>query len=153
MKVFIASDHAGFKLKQYLIEKSSFALLDLGTNSNESCDYPIFANKLLDNVLKSDLDNTLKHEDNYENNYGVLICSTGIGMTIAANRRIGIRAALCFNEKMAELSRRHNNSNVIVFGESIINAETALNCLSIFLKTNFEKEERHIRRLKLIDGE
>jgi ribose 5-phosphate isomerase B len=138
MKIFIASDHAGFAMKQYLLEYSGFKMIDLGTDSPESCDYPVFAKKLSDEIL------------NVENGYGVLICNTGIGMTIAANRRRGIRAALCFNEKMAELSRRHNDANIIVFGSGIITNETALNCLRLFFNAEFEAG-RHRRRLDLLD--
>ncbi|MDR0632275.1 MAG: ribose 5-phosphate isomerase B [Holosporaceae bacterium] len=140
MKIFIASDHVGFGMKRYLIEKSEWDLTDLGTDCPESCDYPIFARKLSDCVLEAG------------DNCGILICSTGIGMSIAANRCVGIRAALCFNEKMAEFSRRHNDANVIVFGANVVNYETAANCLRVFLQTEFEGG-RHNRRLKLIDGE
>jgi ribose 5-phosphate isomerase B len=138
MKIFIASDHAGLEMKKRLIAESGLDFIDLGTNSAESCDYPIFANKLCDEVLKT------------ENGRGVLICSAGVGMSIAANRRMGIRAALCFDEKIAEFSRRHNDANVIVFGSSVTSVETALNYLKIFLKTGFDGG-RHERRLKLID--
>ncbi|MBR1734294.1 MAG: ribose 5-phosphate isomerase B, partial [Alphaproteobacteria bacterium] len=113
MKIFIASDHAGFELKQILIKKineSENKVVDLGTSSLESCDYPIFARKLVEKLLAN----------NPEYNRGVLICGTGIGMSIAANRNSGIRAALCFNEEMAEMSRRHNNANVLVLGARII---------------------------------
>ncbi|MDR0678455.1 MAG: ribose 5-phosphate isomerase B [Holosporaceae bacterium] len=138
MKIFIASDHAGFAMKQYILEYSGFKIIDLGTNGTEACDYPIFAQELSNKVLKA------------EGSYGILICSTGIGMAIAANRYKGIRAALCFNEQMAELSRRHNDANVIVFGSSVISNETALDCLKLFLDTGFEFG-RHLRRLNLLE--
>jgi ribose 5-phosphate isomerase B len=138
MNIFIAADHAGFSLKEYLKKESGSEMTDLGTDKPESCDYPVFAQKLSGCVLGN------------EGSRGILICLTGTGMTIAANRHKGIRAALCFNEKMAELSRRHNDSNVIVFGSAIISEETALNCLRIFLKTEFEGG-RHSRRLELTD--
>lgn len=140
-KIFIASDHAGFLLKQYLIEKlQSENIIDLGTKNIESCDYPILAQKLVHQILSS-----------YQNEYyGILICGTGIGMSISANRKKGIRAALCFNKKMAEMSRKHNNANIIVFGANIINTKTALECVQIFLKTEFEYG-RHEHRLYLID--
>ena len=133
MSIFIASDHAGFELKEYL--KTQFNLLDLGTHSSESCDYPVFAKKL---AIR------LKNDDK-----GILICGTGIGMSIAANRFENIRAALCFNEEMAALARRHNDANVLVLGARIISPETAKNCVEKFLSTNFEGG-RHQRRLELI---
>lgn len=140
-KILIASDHAGFLLKQYLIQNlKNETMTDLGTCNTESCDYPIFAKRLVDGILSS------YHDDCY----GILICGTGVGMSIAANRNKNIRAAMCFNEKMAEMSRKHNNSNIIVFGACIIEQEIALKCVQIFLKTEFEYG-RHERRLHLID--
>jgi ribose 5-phosphate isomerase B len=142
MKIFAASDHAGYHLKQYLVEKLDADVMDaidLGTNSPEPCDYPIFARKLCESVLMT------------PGSRGILICSTGIGVSIAANRHRGIRAALCFDEEMAELSRRHNDSNVMVLGSSMMDNETALNCLRLFLNTEFEGG-RHARRLGMIDG-
>ena len=135
MGIFIASDHAGFELKEYL--KNHFDLLDLGTNNNTSCDYPVFAKKLCNQIK--------------ENDRGILICGTGIGMSIAANRFKNIRAALCFNGEMAVLSRQHNDANVLVLGARIISAETAHNCVEKFLSTNFEGG-RHQRRLELINN-
>jgi ribose 5-phosphate isomerase B len=137
--LFIAADHAGFALKQYLIEKSELEMEDLGTNGAESCDYPIFANRLCERVLSS------------VGGRGILICSTGIGMSIAANRHRGIRAALCFNERMAHLSRCHNNSNVLILGSSVMSDNRmALDCLHAFLEAEFEGG-RHVNRLKLLD--
>lgn len=135
MSVFIASDHAGFKLKEYL--KTKFNLLDLGTNNEDSCDYPVFAKKLVSKIKNTDK--------------GILICGTGIGMSIVANRYKNIRAALCFNEEMAILSRKHNDANIIVFGARIISNETALICTEKFLWTDFSGE-RYKRRLELIDN-
>ncbi len=135
MSVFIASDHAGFELKSYL--QTQFNLLDLGTHDKESCDYPIFAKRL---AVR------LKNDDK-----GILICGTGIGMSIAANRFKNIRAALCFNEEMAALARQHNDANIIVLGARIISQETAKNCVEKFLSTDFEGG-RHQRRLELIEG-
>jgi ribose 5-phosphate isomerase B len=126
-------------MKERLLEKFEADIENLGTDSKESCDYPIFANMLCDRVLET------------ENSRGVLVCGSGIGMSIAANRRDKIRAALCFNEKMAEFSRRHNDANVIVFGANVISNKTAVNCLRIFMETEFEGG-RHERRLKMISG-
>jgi ribose 5-phosphate isomerase B len=134
MKMFIAADHAGFALKQHLLAYSGVKMTDLGTHSLESCDYPLFAQKLVNEVLNS------------PESHGVLICYTGIGMAMAANRYRGIRAALCFNEKMAELARRHNDANVLVLGSSVVDNETALRCLRLFFEATFEGG-RHLRRL------
>jgi len=138
-QIFIASDHAGFELKQYLIETLKEDLQDLGTYSAESCDYPIFANKLTEEVLRT------------PDSVGILICGSGVGMSIAANRKKGIRAALCSNEAIAELSRKHNNANVLVLGARFISKECAVNCVRKFLQTQFE-DGRHARRIELIDS-
>jgi ribose 5-phosphate isomerase B len=137
-KIFIASDHAGFEMKRRLIEESGLEMIDLGPGNSESCDYPIFARKLTGRMAETG------------NAFGVLVCHTGIGMTIAANRCRHIRAALCSDEKTAGLARRHNDANVAVFGAGSISPETALDCLRIFLATEFEGG-RHARRLQLID--
>ncbi len=134
MRVFIASDHAGVELKEYL--RKHFDLEDLGTYDPTSCDYPVYAKKLVGQMKETDR--------------GILICGTGIGMSIVANRFKNIRAALCFNEEMAILSRQHNDANVLVLGARIISAETARECVEKFLSTDFEGG-RHQRRLNLID--
>ena len=134
MDIFIASDHAGFRLKEFL--KKHFELIDLGTDSESSCDYPIFAKKLAEKI-------------NGENR-GILICGTGIGMSIAANRFSHIRAALCTNETMAKLARQHNDANVLVLGARIISENIALKCVEKFLSTDFEGD-RHQRRISLIN--
>lgn len=134
MDIFIASDHAGFRLKEFL--KKHFELIDLGTDSESSCDYPIFAKKLAEKI-------------NGEN-HGILICGTGIGMSIAANRFSHIRAALCTNETMAKLARQHNDANVLVLGARIISENIALKCVEKFLSTDFEGD-RHQRRISLIN--
>lgn len=143
INVFVASDHAGFDLKKKIFDETKelegYEFFDLGTDSEESCDYPIFAQRLV-NKLKI-----------YDDSFGVLICGTGIGMSIAANRYAWIRAALCCNEKMAEMAKRHNDANVIVFGARIISSEEALKSLKRFLTEDFEGEERHVRRLNMIN--
>ena len=139
-QIFIASDHAGFELKQYLIEKFQGKLQDLGTYSAESCDYPIYAHKLTEEVLHT------------PDSIGILICGSGVGMSIAANREKGIRAALCSNEEIAELSRKHNDANVLVLGARFISRQCAVNCVNKFLQTQFEGG-RHLRRVELIDGD
>ena len=135
-KVLIASDHAGFKLKQILIEElqGEITFEDLGTFSENSVDYPDYAKKL---SKKIDLNNDL---------VGVLICGSGIGMSMVANRFKNVRAALCMNNKMSILARQHNNANILVLGSRLISEQEAIKCLIVFLKTNYEGG-RHQARL------
>lgn len=138
-KICIASDHAGFMLKRELTERYSdkYELEDLGTYTSDSCDYPVYAEKLVHYVLENDC-------------RGVLICGTGIGMSIAANRHKKIRAALCSNAEMAEMSRRHNDANVLVLGAKVISPDEACECLEKFMTAEFEGG-RHQRRIDLLD--
>jgi len=135
-KIVIASDHAGFDLKEQLVKyfKNDYKFVDLGTDSLDSKDYPDFAHKLSKKVSKNDF-------------FGVLICGSGIGMSIVANRYKKVRAALCLNEEMARLSREHNNANVLVLGSRLISLEEAIKCLCIFFSTDFEGG-RHQARLE-----
>ena len=139
-KVVLASDHAGFKLKEeikkYLIKKRK-KVLDLGTQNTNSVDYPDYAH-LLSKKMK-----------NGKNQFGILICGSGTGMSMAANKHKNIRAALCYNSKSAKLSRLHNNANVITIGSRLIKKKVALKCVNTFLKTNFDGG-RHTRRVKKI---
>ncbi len=129
--IFIASDHAGYSIKQLIVEHCH--VVDLGTNShNISVDYNDFAKKVVASVLESD-------------GIGILICQTGIGMSIAANRHKGIRASLCHNIEIAKITREHNNANVLVLSKNSINV---LEIVKIFSETDFSDEERHIRRVK-----
>ena len=132
--VYIASDHAGFKLKTQLL-KIFPKLADLGTKSSESVDYPDFAHKLTRQVLKN------------KENVGILICGTGVGMSIAANRMKGIRAGLVGNTKTARLIRKHNDANVLVLPGRFINTSEAKKSVQAFLSTKFESG-RHKRRIK-----
>ena len=135
-KVLIASDHAGFKLKQILIEElqGEITFEDLGPFSENSVDYPDYAKKLSKKIdLKNDL-------------VGVLICGSGIGMSMVANRFKNVRAALCMNNKMSILARQHNNANILVLGSRLISEQEAIKCLLVFLKTNYEGG-RHQARL------
>ena len=132
--VYIASDHAGFKLKTQLL-KIFPKLADLGTKSSESVDYPDFAHKLTRQVLKN------------KENVGILICGTGVGMSIAANRMKGIRAGLVGNTKTARLIRKHNDANVLVLPGRFININEAKNSVQAFLSTKFESG-RHKKRIK-----
>ena len=137
-KVILASDHAGFKLKEnikkFLIKKRK-KVLDLGTKNSKSVDYPDFAHNLSNRIKK--------------NQFGILVCGSGIGMGMAANRHKNIRAALCYNVKSAKLSREHNDANVITIGARFTNKNLALKCVNTFIKTNF-KGGRHLRRVKKI---
>ncbi len=134
--VYIASDHAGFKLKNQLL-KIFPNILDLGTKSDKSVDYPDFAHKLTKQVLKS------------KENVGILICGTGVGMSIAANRKKGIRAGLVNNSKTARLIRKHNDANVLVLPGRFINTSDANKCVKAFLTTKFESG-RHKKRINKI---
>ena len=139
-KVILASDHAGFKLKEeikkFLIKKRK-KVLDLGTKNTSSVDYPDYAHLLSKKMKKS------------ENQFGILICGTGIGMSMAANKHKNIRAALCYDTKSTKLSRQHNNANVMTIGARLIKKNIALKCVSTFLETDFNRG-RHLRRIKKI---
>ena len=135
--IAIACDHAGFTLKQALVDNligQGYDLLDLGTNDTEPVDYPDFANALAEAI------------QNGKVKRGVLVCGSGIGISIAANRYSEVRAALVHDVLGAKLSRQHNDANVIAFGGRIIGENIALECLKIFLSTPFEGG-RHARRV------
>ena len=137
-KIYIASDHAGFNLKIEIIKKLSKSLRfeDLGSeSSNKSVNYPYYAHKLSKKVSKK------------SSNIGVLVCGSGMGMAMAANKHKKIRAALCYSVKNAKLSRLHNNANIITLGERLISKNRAINLIKIFLSTKFEGG-RHLRRIK-----
>lgn len=138
MKIAIASDHGGYELKTYLIEQyaqKNMVFDDLGTYSEESCDYPLIADKMAEYIVNKKAD------------LGILVCGTGIGISIAANRHKGIRAALLYNEQVAALAKEHNNANVAVFGGRTQSKEEVMKYLDIFLNTPFSNGERHIRRI------
>ena len=134
-KIIIGSDHAGFEMKHSIISNlSDIEFKDIGTDSDESVDYPDYANKLVNRV------------QNNIYSFGILICGTGIGMSMSANRNKNIRAALCLNTKMAKLAREHNDANILVLGSRLISASEAIKCLLVFLNTKFEGG-RHQGRL------
>ena len=139
-KIYIASDHAGFSLKEFIKKKfnKKISIDDLGpiTDKN-SVDYPDYAHQLCKKVSKK---NT---------NIGILVCGSGMGMSMAANRHKNIRAALCYSVKNTKLSRLHNNANIITLGSRLINKNTALKCIEAFMKTKFEGG-RHLKRVKKI---
>ena len=138
-KIFISSDHAGFNLKKSIIQKFSKKqkIVDIGPSSNKSVDYPDYARKLSKKILSNN------------GSFGILICGSGIGMSITANKNKKIRASLCYSVKNTKLSRLHNNSNIITLGARLINKNKAFNLIRVFLNTKFEGG-RHLRRVKKI---
>ena len=138
-KIFISSDHAGYNLKINIIRKLSKKqkIVDLGPSSKNSVDYPDYAHKL-----------SKKVSDN-KGSFGILICGSGMGMSMTANKNKKIRAALCYSVKNTKLSRLHNNANIITLGERLINKKKAFNLIKVFLSTKFEGG-RHLRRVKKI---
>lgn len=137
----IATDHAGVKLKAKIIkflQQKNLTVLDLGTDGDESVDYPEFAHKMVEEIREETVP------------MGILICGTGIGMSIAANRSSSIRAALCTTEYMAERSRMHNDANVLVLGSKLVPDELSLKMVEKFIETKFEGG-RHSRRLAKIN--
>jgi len=139
-KIFISSDHAGFKLKEYIksfLKKKKYSFIDLGPDNDNRVDYPDYAHSVSKKVKIN------------KNNRGILVCGSGMGMNIAANRHKNIRAAQCYNVKSTKLSRLHNDANIITLGSRLISKKNALNCVSIFLKTKFEGG-RHLKRIKKI---
>lgn len=139
--IAIASDHAGYKLKQYLIDNLGEEIIvkDFGTDSQESCDYPDFASEVAHFVL------------NNKNYRGILICGSGVGMSIAANKIKGIRASNVTNEETAIQSVEHNNVNVLCLGSNNVNNQEAIYIISKFLDAQFLNEERYQRRINKLE--
>ncbi len=141
MKVIIGADHGGYDLKiaiKECLKSKGVEVVDVGTESLVSCDYPDIAKKLVKEVLK-------------ENVKGILVCGTGIGMSIAANKFDGIRAALCSDTFSARMTREHNDSNVLCLGERVLGKGLALDIVNIWLNTEFSEGERHKNRIELIE--
>lgn len=135
-KIAIASDHAGFELKQAVVKHlGAENVLDLGTNTVDSVDYPDFGYA----VGKALEEGKVQQ--------GIVICGSGIGISIAANRNPAVRAALCMNTEMAKLSRQHNDANVLALGARLVDERTALDIVNVFFKTEFEGG-RHARRVE-----
>ncbi len=136
---YIASDHAGYDLKESLIKilQHKFQIINLGCDSVKSVDYPDYANKLAEK-LKSD-----------NESFGILICGTGIGISIAANRHKHIRAAICHDINAAKMSRKHNDANVVVLGSRVIELKDALDIIYVFASENFAAERHKVRVEKL----
>ncbi len=140
MKIAIGADHAGFALKEELraaLEAKGLEVVDFGTHSSESTDYPDYASAVAQSVSKGEAE------------CGILVCSTGVGMSMAANKVEGVRAALAFNPDEVELTRRHNNANVLTLGARYNNLQQAEELVDVFLKTPFEGG-RHQRRVDKI---
>ena len=139
-KIFISSDHAGYKLKELIknyLDRKKITYNDLGPNNVNRVDYPDYAHKVANKVKTN------------KNHVGILVCGSGMGMNIAANRHKNVRAAQCFNLKSTKLSRLHNDANIITLGSRLLTKKNALSCVSVFLSTKFEGG-RHLRRIKKI---
>ena len=139
-KIFISSDHAGFQLKEIIklyLSKKRLNFQDLGPNKNFKVDYPDYAHKVASKVKTN------------KNNVGILICGSGVGMSIVANKHRNVRAAQCFNLKSTKFSRLHNDANIITLGARLLTKKNALKFVSVFLNTKFEGG-RHSKRIKKI---
>ena len=139
-KIFISSDHAGFKLKEAIkifLNKKRYKFTDLGPKNDDKVEYPDYAHKVAKKVKIN------------KNHVGILVCGSGMGMNIAANRHKNIRAAQCFNLKSTKLSRLHNDANIITLGARLLNKKNVMSLVNIFLNTKFEGG-RHTKRIKKI---
>lgn len=141
--IAIGSDHGGFALKQALmahLDRRGLAYRDFGTYSEASCDYPVYAKAVANAVVSGECER------------GIIICATGIGVSITANKIPGIRAALCGDCFSAEATRLHNDANVLCMGARVVGEGLALKIADTFLDTPFSNDERHIRRISMIEG-
>ena len=139
-KIFISSDHAGYKLKEIIkiqLDKNKIKYTDLGPKNNVKVDYPDYAHKVAKKVKIN------------KNHVGILVCGSGTGMNIAANKHKNIRAAQCFNVKSTKLSRLHNDANIITLGSRLLSKKNALKFVDVFLNTKFEGG-RHTKRIRKI---
>ena len=139
-KIFISSDHAGFKLKEAIkifLSKKNYKITDLGPDNENRVDYPDFAHKVAKKVKIN------------KNHIGILVCGSGMGMNIAANRHKNIRAAQCFNLKSTKLSRLHNDANIITLGSRLLKKKNVMSLVNVFLNTKFEGG-RHKKRINKI---
>lgn len=141
LKVAVGSDHGGFEYKEAVIDflkSKNIEYTDMGTYTQDSCDYPVIAKKVCEKILAGEADR------------GILICGTGIGMSIAANKIKGIRASVCGDTFSARATRAHNNSNLLCLGQRVIGESLALDIVDMWLKTDFEGG-RHQRRIDMIE--
>ena len=140
--IAIGSDHGGYDLKEEVkayLEKMGYEYTDVGCTEKTSCDYPVYGRTVAEAVAKGDCEK------------GIVICTTGIGISITANKVPGIRCALCADSTSAKLTRLHNDANVLALGAGIVGVNLALEIVKTFLETEFSKEERHQRRIDLIE--
>lgn len=141
MQILIGSDHGGYKLKELLkeyIKSLGYEVIDYGTYSEETTDYPLIGEKLAKDVVNKRV-------------LGILICGTGLGMCIVANKIKGVRATLCYDEYTAKMAKSHNNANILCLGGRTLSYDKAKLITKVWLETPFSNEERHIRRLSLIE--
>lgn len=142
MKIIFGSDHAGFKLRRQLAawaQEQGYQVEEVGATDESSYDYPIASKLVIERILSGEWD------------YGVLVCGSGIGVSIAANRYKGIRAANCWTPEVAKIAREHNHANVLCLGERLIEPNLAIEILKTFLSTKADMAERHCRRVKEMD--
>lgn len=140
--IALGSDHGGFGLKQELmghLKEKGIEFKDYGCYDDKSCDYPVYARKVADAIISGECEK------------GILICGTGIGISIAANKVKGIRAAVCHDTFSAQATREHNDANILAMGARVVGAGLALKIADTFLETEFSNDERHIRRINLIE--
>lgn len=142
MKIAIGNDHAATDYKNEIVKflkKEGHEVINLGTDSHESVDYPVFAKKVCNVVVEKEAD------------FGILLCGTGIGVSIAANKVEGIRAALLYNEYSARLTKQHNNANVIAFGARVMGIDLILSCIKAYIESEYEGG-RHQRRIDMLES-
>ena len=142
--IALGCDHGGYSLNEEVkkhLEERNIAYKDYGCDSTESCDYPIYAKKVAQAVASKECEQ------------GILICGTGIGISIAANKVKGIRAALCHDCFSAQATREHNNANILAMGARVVGPGLALKIVDTFLDTEFSNDERHIRRINMIEND
>lgn len=142
MKIAIGNDHSAVDFKNEIVkflENEGHEVINLGTNDSCSVDYPVYAKKVCETVLKKEAD------------FGIVICGTGIGISIASNKIKGIRCALLNNEYSARLTKQHNDANVIAFGARVLGIEVAKSCITAYMQENYEGG-RHQRRLDMLEG-
>jgi ribose 5-phosphate isomerase B len=140
--IALGCDHGGYELKKEIIkylEENNISYKDFGCDSTESVDYPVYAKKVANAIVDGECDK------------GILICGTGIGISIAANKVKGIRAALCHDVFSAEATRLHNNSNILAMGGRVVGPGLAIKIVDTFIHTEFSNDERHIRRINQIE--
>ena len=141
MKIVIGCDHAGYNIKNAVkkhIEEKGYEVVDVGTNSTDSCHYPVYASAACEKILRGECE------------LGILICGTGIGMSIAANKHKGIRAACCSDVFSARLTREHNDANMLCFGERVVGIGTALDLVDAFLGAKYLNNGNHVTRLAML---